>query len=414
MAGPGSYLIGEEEKNALLEVVNAGYLFRYGSESDPKFLAKVWKLEQELNKFLNVSHTVAVNSGTSALWIALSALGIGPGDEVIVPGYTFLASLTSIIYARAVPILAEIDESLTLDPEDVRKKITPRTRAIMLVHMLGNPGYIDEISAIAKEHNLFLIEDTAQAFGASYKGKAAGTYGDFGTYSFNVYKTITAGDGGAVSTNDEKLYERAFAIHDQGHLPNRKGVEQGRRTVIGLDFRMTELAAAVLLVQLKKVETIKKELKKKKDRFKKGIQDIKGIRFRTLPDPDGELHTLLTVLMPDEATARSVGKELNCGVIGDSGWHVYNNMEHILGKMVVDKTGCPFTCPFYTEKGGAVEYSKGMLPQTDSILNRAINISIGVSDAGLGAGFGITITSSDDEIDRKIETFRKTVEKYVR
>ena len=413
MAGPGSYLIGEEEKKALIELIDAGYLFRYGDKSDPSFLARVWKLEEELSNYLGISYTVAVNSGTSALWIALGALGIGPGDEVIVPGYTFIASISSIIYARAVPVFAEIDESLTLDPEDVKKKITPRTKAVMLVHMLGNPGYIDEIKAIAKQNNLYLIEDTAQAFGATYKGKFAGSYGDFGTYSFNIFKTITAGDGGAVSTNSRELYERAFAIHDQGHLPLRQGVEQGSRTVIGLNFRMTELSAAVLLVQLKKIEMIKRELKKRKKRFKDGIKDLKGLSFRTLPDPEGEAGTLLTVLLPDEETARCIGKELGGGLLADSGWHVYNNMEHIIAQNVVAGTGCPFTCPHYRNKGGDMKYSKGMLPKTDSILSRAINISIGVSDAGLGSGFGIKVTSDDDEIDSKIDIFRKIAEKYL-
>jgi len=411
MAGPGAYLIGEEEKRALIEVIESGYLYRYGDKSDPKFLAKVWHLEQEVAKYLGIKYTVAVNSGTSALWVALSALGIGSGNEVVVPGYTFIASITSIIYARAIPILAEVDESLTLDPEDVKKKITPRTKAIMLVHMLGNPGYIDEIKKIASEHNLFLIEDCAQAFGASYKGKYVGCYGEFGIYSFNVYKTITAGDGGMVATNDKKLYERAFAIHDQGHLPLRQGVEQGRRTVIGLDFRMTELVAAVLLVQLKKIEFIKEKLKEKKKRFKDGIKDIKGISFRKLPDPHGEICTLLTVLFPNEKIARRIGRDLGCGVIADSGWHVYGNMEHVLDKKVVTGEGCPFTCPYY--KGGTVEYHKGMLPKTDSILGRAINISIGVSDPGLGSGYGITIKSDESEIDKKLEHFRKVVERYL-
>lgn len=413
MAGPGSYLIGEEEKKALLEVIEAGCLFRYGDKSDPKFLAKVWQLEQEVSKFLRIPYTVAVNSGTSALWVSLGALGIGPGDEVIVPGYTFIASITSIIYARAIPVLTEVDESLTLDPEDVKRKMTPRTKAIMLVHMLGNPGYIDEIKEIARQNNLYLIEDCAQALGATYKGKFVGGYGDFGVYSFNIYKTITAGDGGMVATNSEELYKRAFAIHDQGHLPLRQGVEQGSRTVIGLDFRMTELAAAVLLVQLKKVDMIKKQLKEKKKRFKERIKDIKGLSFRKLPDPEGELGTLLTVLLPDEEVARKVGDELGCGVVADSGWHVYNNMEHVLGKKVVDDIGCPFTCPYYTDKGGKVEYSKGMLPQSDSIINRAINISIGVSDKGLGSGFGVTITSDDNEIDKKAQRFREVVRRYL-
>lgn len=413
MAGPGSYLIGEEEKKALLEVIEAGYLFRYGDKSEPKFLAKVWQLEREVSKYLGIPHTVAVNSGTSALWVALGALGIGPGDEVIVPGYTFIASITSIIFARAIPVLAEVDESLTLAPEDVEKKITPRTRAIMLVHMLGNPGHIDEIKKIARKHGLYLIEDCAQAFGAKYHGKYVGSYGDFGTFSFNIFKTITSGDGGMVGTGSKKLYERAFAIHDQGHLPLRQGVERGSRTVLGLDFRMTELSAAVLLAQLKKVDRMKKLLKEKKERFKSGISDIEGLEFRKLPDPEGELCTLLTIFLPDEKVARKVGDELHSGVVADSGWHVYSNMEHFLGKKVVDSKGCPFSCPYYTDKGGRVEYSKGMLPRTDALLKRAINISIGVSDAGLGSSFGITIQSDEQEIDSRIEQFRKVVKKYL-
>jgi dTDP-4-amino-4,6-dideoxygalactose transaminase len=413
MAGPGSYIIGEEEKQALLEVVERGYLFRYGDKKDPAFLAKVWQLEREVAKYFGIPHTVACNSGTSALWIALGALGVGPGDEVIVPGYTFIASITSIIYARAIPVLAEIDESLTLDPEDVRQRITPRTRAIMLVHMLGNPGRLDEFRKIAKENDLFLIEDCAQAFAATYRGKYVGSYGHIGTYSFNFYKTITAGDGGLVATADKKLYERAFAIHDQGHLPLRQGVEQGVRTVMGLDFRMTELAAAVLLAQLKKVNRIRTELKKKKQRFKESIEDIRDLEYRTLPDPDGELGTLLTVFLPDARIARKVGDALGCGVVADSGWHVYNNMEHVLGRKTVDRINCPFSCPYYRDKGGSMEYTKGMLPRTDDLLNRAINVSIGVSDVGLGSGFGITILSKDDEIDRKIEQFRNTVKKHL-
>jgi 8-amino-3,8-dideoxy-alpha-D-manno-octulosonate transaminase len=228
-----------------------------------------------------------------------------------------------------------------------------------------------------------------------------------------VFKTITSGDGGMIATNNEDLYKRAFAIHDQGHLPLRQGVEQGSRTVIGLDFRMTELSAAVLLAQLKKLENIKSKLKERKKHFKDGIKDLNGLRFRTLPDPEGELGTILTVFLPDAKIACEVGKELGSGVVSDSGWHVYNNMEHIIEKKVVDSMGCPFSCPYYKEKGGNVQYKRGMLPKTDELLSRAINISIGVVDSGLGAGFGIDIRSKKNEIDEKVEKFRKAVKKYM-
>jgi len=397
MPGPGMDIIGKEEKEALLEVIESGYLYRYGDNTDPNFKAKVWNLEQQVASYTRANFALAVNSGTTAILTALWALKIGPGDEVIVPGYTFIASITAIIFARAIPILAEVDKTLTLDPADVRRKITPRTKAIMLVHMLGNPGHLDEIVKIAEENNLILIEDCAQAFGASFRGKSVGTYGQMGAFSLNVYKTITAGDGGIVVTNDKNLYTRAFAIHDQGHLPLRQGVEQGKRTVLGLNFRMNELTAAVAGAQLKKIDFIKNKLHSNKNHLKYILSDVDEIEFRQILDDKGEIGTLLTFFMPNAKSANNLAKKLQCTTIAKSGWHVYNNMEHFLNQMTVTDEGCPFKCPLY--KGSPVKYSQGMLPQTDDLLKRAINISVGVSDAGLGSAYGIRINSSKEEIE---------------
>lgn len=399
MPGPGMDLIGEEEKKALLEVIESGYLYRYGDISDPRFKAKVWNLEQDFAKYIETNFALAVNSGTTALLTTLWALQIGPGDEVIVPGYTFIASITSIIFARAIPILAEVDDTLTLDPEDIKRKITPRTKAIMLVHMLGNPGNLDQISKIAQDNNLFLIEDCAQAFGASYKGKSVGTYGQMGAFSLNVYKTITSGDGGMIVTDDEKLYKRAFSIHDQGHLPLRQGVEQGKRTVLGLNFRMNELTAAVAGAQLKKIKIIREKLHENKKIVKDILSQIREIKFRRILDNNGDIGTLLTFFMPSIESAENLALKLGATTIAKSGWHVYNNMEHFLGQMTVTNEGCPFRCPYY--KGPEIKYTKGMLPQTDDLLQRAINISVGVSDLGLGSAFGVNILNSKEEIERK-------------
>jgi len=411
MPGPGMELIGEEEKKELLEVLEAGYLYRYGSSDDPRFKAKVKKLEQEVAKRVGVPYAVAVNSGTSALLVALIGLGVGPGDEVIVPGYTFIASISSIIYARAVPILAEVDRTLNLDPADVKRKITPRTKAIMAVHMLGNPARLDELKALAAEHKLLLIEDCAQAFGARYKGRAVGSIGDAGTYSFNVYKTITAGDGGMVVTRDESAYRRFFGIHDQGHSPLRTGVEIGRRPFVGLDFRMTELSAAVLLAQLNKLGTILERLHANKQRLKQAISGLPGLDFREITDAAGECATLLTVFLPSEEIAQKVAKELGTRVVADSGWHVYSNMEQILDKRTPIVEGCPFRCPLYT--GPEQRYWKGMLPQTDALLARAINIGIGVSDPGLGSEFGVTIRDGFDAVDARAARFHQVAQKYL-
>jgi dTDP-4-amino-4,6-dideoxygalactose transaminase len=411
MPGPGSELIGEEEKKELLEVLESGYLYRYGSSEDHGFKAKVCKFEQEVAKRVGLPYAVAMNSGTSALLVALMGLGVGPGDEVIVPGYTFIASISSIIYARAVPILAEVDRTLNLDPADVKRKITPRTKALMVVHMLGNPARLDELKAIADEHKLLLIEDCAQAFGARYKGRAVGSMGDVGTYSFNIFKTITAGDGGMVVTRDELAYRRYFGIHDQGHSPLRTGVEVGSRPFVGLDFRMTELAAAVLLAQLNKLDAILARLRTNKQRFKQVIADLPGLEFREITDPEGECATLLTVFLPSEQIARQVAKELGTRVVADSGWHVYSNMEQILEKRTPIAEGCPFRCPLYT--GPEPKYWKGMLPQTDALLARAINISIGVSDPGLGSAFGVRVRDGFYDVDNRAEQFRHTALKYL-
>jgi dTDP-4-amino-4,6-dideoxygalactose transaminase len=411
MPGPGMDLIGEEEKKELLEVLDAGYLYRYGGAEDRGFKAKVVKFEEEVSKLVGLPYAVAMNSGTSALWVALVGLGVGPGDEVIVPGYTFIASISSIIYARAVPILAEVDRTLNLDPADVKRKITPRTKAIMAVHMLGNPARLDELRAIADEHKLFLIEDCCQAFGASYKGRAVGSIGDVGAYSFNVYKTITAGEGGMLVTRDEAAYRRYFGLHDQGHSALRTGVEIGKRPFVGLDFRMTELAAAVLLAQLRKLGTIRERLHANKRRFKQAIADLPGLEFREITDAQGECAMLLTVFLPSEDIARRVAKELGTRVVADSGWHYYGNMEQILEQRMPTADGCPFHCPLY--KGPEPKYWKGMLPQTDALVARAINIGIGVADPGLGAGFGVTVRDGFDLVDARAAQFRQVAKQYL-
>ena len=404
IGGPGAYWMGEEEKKELLEVIESGYLFRYGDDDNPKFKQKVFQFEKELSSYIGVKHCVATTSGTAALMCSLAALDIGPGDEVIVPGYTFIASISSIILSRAIPVLAEIDESLTLDPEDVRKKITDKTKAIVAVHMLGNPCNMDGILKIAKEHNLYVIEDACQATGGSYKGKKLGSMGDIAAYSLNYFKTITTGDGGAVVTNDDDLYERAFGFHDHGHKPMRAGVEIGNRSIIGMNFRMSELSGAVALAQTRKLDKIVETLKYKKGLIKQELQNIPGIGFRKINDEEGEIGTILTMLFKDKQTADCFAEKVNTKTVAHSGWHVYNNMEQILDKKTITSFNCPYNCHAY---GREIEYKKYMLPQTDSILERAVNVSVGVVDKGLGAGFGININSGREEIQAVIDRVKE-------
>jgi dTDP-4-amino-4,6-dideoxygalactose transaminase len=341
MSGPGLQLVGQDEIDEVLEVLQTRHLYRYGLDDDPTFGAKTRHLEQAVAAASAVDYAVAVNSGTSALLVGLAALGIGAGDEVIVPGFTFVASISAIVYAGARPVLAEIDDSFNLDPADVAAKITPRTRAIMAVHMLGNPARLAELKQIADRNGIALIEDCAQAFGASYQGQPVGSIGAVGALSFNVFKTITCGDGGMLLTNDEQLYRRAFAMHDQGHSPLRLDVEMGKRPLLGLNFRMTELNAAVLLAQLKRLDTIRERLRENKARLKSLIADVPELRFRALPDPAGDLATHLVVVFPRPGVARAVAADLNSRVLAQSGWHIYSQMEHLLRQRTASMKGRP-------------------------------------------------------------------------
>ncbi len=396
--GPGSFGFGHEERKEVMEVLDGRYLFRYGAADAEGYTHKVVDFEDELKKVMGAKYAVATTSGTCSLLASLAALGIGAGDEVIVPGYTFIASISTIMLAGAIPVLAEIDESLTLDVTKIEALITPKTKAIMPVHMLGNPCNLDAIMEIAKKHNLYVLEDCCQAVGASYKGKRVGTYGNIGAFSLNVFKTISTGDGGAVITNDENLYERAFGYHDQGHKPNRLGVEVGNRSLLGMNMRMNELTGAVALAQTRKLDEILTTLRYKKAMLKELLSDLPHISFRTIND-EGECATLLTLLFDTKELAEAFCEKTGGRPIAYSGWHVYNNMEQVLEKKM----------PAPTNNVNDRVYTKGMLPQTDDILSRAVNISVGVVDKGLGSGYGINILSTEDEIKQVAKNIREII-----
>jgi dTDP-4-amino-4,6-dideoxygalactose transaminase len=391
------------------EVLASGHLSRYGPE-DASFPAKVRNFEELVAGLAETKYALAVNSGTSALYLALVGLGIGPGDEVIVPGFTYVATISSVIYARARPILAEVDESFNLDPADLEARITSRTRAIIAVHMLGNPARLDELKAVASRHGLALIEDAAQAFGASYHGRWVGGQGAVGTYSFNEFKTVTCGDGGMLITDDEDLYRRAFAMHDQGHSPNRRGVEVGNRPFLGLNFRMTELEGAVLLAQVRRLDRIRDHLRANRDLVQGIIGDVPGVRFRTLPDPEGDLATHLVVIFPDAAVARAVTAELGSITLSTSGWHVYTHMEHVLTGQTITGRGCPFDCS--STDGRPASYEVGMLPATDRLLERSMSFSIGVLDPNL-APFGLRMRDGADVARVRAERFRSVASRIL-
>ena len=405
MPGPGNELIDELEVEAVARVLRSGFLNRYGPDDDPAFGAEVLTLERRVAEIVGARDAVAVSSGTSALWILMSALGVGPGDEVIVPGFTFVASMSAIVYTGASPVLAEIDDTFNLDPRSVEACITDRTKAILAVHMLGAACDLDVLGDIADRHGIMVVEDAAQAFGGSYHGRRLGAIGVGGAYSFNSYKTITCGDGGMLVTDSPELFERCFALHDQGHLPDGRGSRVGELPLLGLNFRMNEVSAAVLNVQLSRLDSMLATMRCNKASLRAAIETIPGVSFRRLVDPVGDIATHLVVTLPDATSAAAVAAELGTRTLSNSGWHVYSNMEHLLSRRVV--SGFAKSVADYVA-------APGSLPASDALLARSITLGVGVADPGLGSAFGINIRSSPSDIEHVADRFRIAAERHVR
>jgi 8-amino-3,8-dideoxy-alpha-D-manno-octulosonate transaminase len=276
--------------------------------------------------------------------------------------------------------------------------------------MLGAPARLDELKDIADRHGIALIEDAAQAFGATYQGQGVGGIGTAGVFSFNEYKTITCGDGGMIVTDDEELYNRFFAIHDQGHAPNRLGSKYAERPFLGLNFRMTELSGAVLLAQVRKLDQIRDHLRANKRIVKSTIASLPGLGFRTIVDPEGDLATHLVVTFPTPEIAKAVADELGSITLAASGWHVYANMEHLIEQRTVSGRGCPFDCACYGSD--SVEYRAGMLPQTDALLARSMSIGIGIFDTNL-APWGLRMRDDAEAAHRVAERFCEVASRHL-
>ena len=285
---PGAGYIGKEEIDAVTAVLKSKSMYRFYG---PQFLNVTGQLEADLSSYFGKKHALAVTSGTAALHTSLVGLGIGDGDEVIIPTYAWVSCPDAVVATHATPVLADVDDSLTLDPADVERKITNRTKAIMAVHIRGTPCNLDALSKLAKDYGVTLLEDVAQAAGATYHGKKLGTFGEVASYSFQLNKMLSAGEGGAILTDNKRIYERCVMFHDVG-TPYRAWEDKGLKFDVeafpGVNYRMNEISAAVLKEQLKKIDWIIKAIRKNKERIKRGISDIDGITFRRLNDPDGE------------------------------------------------------------------------------------------------------------------------------
>lgn len=373
---PGYEIFGEEEKNEIMDVLNTGVLFRYEFTDQRKGVFKVREFEQNFAKYCGSGHAQAVTSGTTALKVALTALGIGPGDEVITQGFTFVATWEAILEVGAIPVFAEVDATLNMDPLDLQKKITAKTKCIIPVHMLGAQARITEIISVANQHNIPVLEDTAQAAGARIQGKHLGSFGKCGTFSFDSVKTLTTGEGGMIITDDAELWRSMSEYHDHGHdhkeNPGGRGGE-GRR-FIGSNFRMMELQGAIGLAQLAKLDSMIAAQQKNKAVLKEAASVIPGVTFRELVDPQGDSATHLAFIMQDREHCQKVNSSLRKGSLGavnfsENSWHYFPQWEHLLGAKSITKSGYPFN-----EAGGnkRIVYDPKSLPQSAALIERTL------------------------------------------
>jgi len=334
---PGFELIGEEEKRAVVEVFErGGVLYRYGLNDRRQNIFRVDEFEKKIAEKLGVRYALCVCNGTAALKIALIGLGVGPGDEVITQSFTFVATVEAILELGAIPVITEVDKSLNMDPTDLKRKITERTKAIIPVHMAGVAARMDEILGIALKYNIPVLEDSAQALGGTYKGKYLGTLAHAGIYSLDIGKVITTGEGGILVTNDENIYLKARAYSDHGHDYN-PNVPRGQdtRSMWGFNYKVTELHGAIGLAQLRKLDFILERQRNNKNRIKQGIKDVPGIEFREIPDPEGDAGDTLIFFVQSKEKASEFAKKLASKGIGTKNlpdaidWHFAGTWTHI-------------------------------------------------------------------------------------
>ncbi len=333
---PGFELFGAEERKEVNDVLETGILMRYGFDGPRKGIWKAQELEKAVTQTFGCQYAQLTSSGTAALTTAMAALGVGAGHEVIMPAFTFVASFEAVLSVGAIPVLVDVDETLTLNPDAVRKAITPATKCIMPVHMCGSMADLDALKAICDEHNLILLEDACQSIGGTYKGKKLGTIGHAGTFSFDFVKTITCAEGGVVMTNSEDVYIKSDGYTDHGH--DHKGVDRGAdlHPFIGYNFRISELHAAVGLAQIRKLDQFLAIQRKNHAQLKAILAEVPGISFRQVPDPAGDSCTFLSWFLPTEAQTRAaVANMKEAGVLAgnfywfDNNWHYIRKWDHL-------------------------------------------------------------------------------------
>ena len=383
---PGVHHMDKEEVEAASRVLKSRSPFRYYGID---LQGEVSAFESEFARFLGVTHALAVTSGSGALHVALSALGVGPGREVIIPAYMWVAVAAAVVNLGAIPILADIDDTFCIVPLKLEKCITPRTAGVIAVHMSGSPANIPAILEVTRKRKLFLLEDCAQCAGGSVQGRKVGTFGDMGIFSFQMNKNMSSGEGGCVVTNDKRLYQRAVACHDNGYARD----EGGRAIYDNLDlciwgrgYRLDEMRAAVLRVQLRKLPTIIERMRKSKYRIRKALEAYPTAHLRRIVDPDGDTGCFLIVTFENPDVAKRVNQALRAEgivtspqgmsniVMTDWGLHIYFNIVSLVNQTSIDGRGFPWKLEENRQSNPS--YTKGTCPYADSLFERSILLAI--------------------------------------
>ncbi|MBZ5543982.1 MAG: aminotransferase class V-fold PLP-dependent enzyme [Acidobacteriia bacterium] len=376
LSGPQYY--DDEERHEVLDVINNRSPFRWwGIDAQGKPPDKCINFEREYAEHQHTKYCIGVTSGTAALMTAMAALEVGPGDEVILPAWTWYACYDAIISAGALPVFAEVDESMDIDPTDIERHITPQTKAIMAVHILGMPADMDPVLEIARQHKLKVLEDCAQSAGTSYKGRPVGSMGECGIFSFQINKTISAGDGGAFVTSDPYRFERATRFHDCGFL------RDGHAKVLGMPsrihnfsschYRMNEFTGGVMRAQLRKLDRIVADFRDKSRRVTEGIKDLPGIQFRKQNDPAGALGNWVYINTKDQAQRDRFLQAMNAENVAASpmeGSAILPVATHIEKKETL-QPGWP---TFTVGRGKRIQYGASACPKTIDIWNRYVGI----------------------------------------
>lgn len=391
---PGFELFGQEEREQVQQVLETGILMRYNFDGFRNGIWKAKELETKIQNKTGVKFAQLTSSGTTALITIMNALGVGAGDEIIMPTFTFVASFEAILAVGAIPVLVDVDETLTLSPKAVEKAITSRTKAIMPVHMCGSMAQLDELKELATRYNLLLIEDACQAIGATYKGKYLGTIGDAGAFSFDFVKTVTCGEGGVVLTNNETWFKKSdeFTDHGHDHIGNDRGAEN--HPYLGLNYRISELHAAVGVAQWEKLDAFLNIQKRNHHAMKTILSEISELKFRKIPDENGDSCSTLTLIFPSEQQTKKIADALkNEGVGGfywfENNWHYIRKWNHLKDVKTM--------IPLYEEhKNLLPDYASQDFSVSDEIMSRVVT-------------FGISLTWSEQDAKERALKMKKVI-----